>query len=93
MRVRLSISTRLVTCHQDSFSTRIVRAAVREVDKPVDLDVCLGMFNVECVMYNVECVMYNVECVMCSAQCIFWRIITQNNTQKYKKKLKMKNKK
>ena len=86
MRVRLSISTRLVTCHQDSFSTRIVRAAVREVDKPVDLDVCLGMFNVECVMYNVEC-------VMCSAQCIFWRIITQNNTQKYKKKLKMKNKK
>lgn len=86
MRVRLSISTRLVTCHQDSFSTRIVRAAVREVDKPVDLDVCLGMFNVECVMYNIEC-------VMCSAQCIFWRIITQNNTQKYKKKLKMKNKK
>ena len=86
MRVRLSISTRLVTCHQDSFSTRIVRAAVREVDKPVDLDVCLGMFNVECVMYNVEC-------VMCSAQCIFWRIITHNNTQKYKKKLKMKNKK
>ena len=86
MRVRLSISTRLVTCHQDSFSTRIVRAAVREVDKPVDLDVCLGMFNVECVMYNVEC-------VMCSAQCIFWRIITQNNTQKYKKKLKVKNKK
>ena len=63
-----------------------MRAAVREVDKPVDLDVCLGMFNVECVMYNVEC-------VMCSAQCIFWRIITQNNTQKYKKKLKMKNKK
>ena len=86
MRVRLSISTRLVTCHQDSFSTRIVRAAVREVDKPVDLDVCLGMFNVECVMYNIEC-------VMCSAQCIFWRIITQNNTQKYKKKLKVKNKK
>lgn len=86
MRVRLSISTRLVTCHQDSFSTRIVRAAVREVDKPVDLDVCRGMFNVECVMCNVEC-------VMCSAQCIFWRIITQNNMQKYKKKLKVKNKK
>ena len=86
MRVRLSISTRLVTCHQDSFSTRIVRAAVREVDKPVDLDVCLGMFNVECVMCNVEC-------VMCSAQGIFWRIITQNNMQTYKKKLKMKNKK
>ena len=86
MRVRLSISTRLVTCHQDSFSTRIVRAAVREVDKLVDLDVCLGMFNVECVMCNIEC-------VMCSAQCIFWRIITQNNMQKYKKKLKMKNKK
>lgn len=53
MRVRLSISTRLATCHQDSFSTRIVRAAVREVDKPVDLDVCRGMFNVECVMCNV----------------------------------------
>jgi hypothetical protein len=45
IRVRLSISTRLATCHQDSFSTRIVRAAVREVDKPVDLDVCRGMIN------------------------------------------------
>lgn len=86
MRVRLSISTRLVTCHQDSFSTRIVRAAVLEVDKPVDLDVCLGMLNVECVMCNIEC-------VMCSAQCIFWRIITQNSMQKYKKKLKVKSKK
>ena len=63
-----------------------MRAAVLEVDKPVDLDVCLGMFNVEYVMCNVEC-------VMCSAQCIFWRIITQNNMQKYKKKLKVKSKK
>ena len=51
-----SQSTRLVPCHQDSFSTRIARSEEREVDKPVDLDTCRGMS----VMFNVECLMLNV---------------------------------